>query len=52
MEEYNIVKKRKKLIVFDDMIADMVNDKKLYPVVTFLLFLLHNHALRCQKMLP
>ena len=28
MEEYNIVKKRRKLIVFDDMIADMVNDKK------------------------
>ena len=52
MEEYNIVKKGKKLIVFDDMIADMVNDKKLHPVVTFILFLLHNHTLRCQKMLP
>ena len=52
MEEYNIVKKGKKLIVFDDMIADMVNDKKLHPVVTFILFLLHNHILRCQKMLP
>ena len=48
MEEYNIVKKGKKLIV----IADMVNDKKLHPVVTFILYLLHNHILRCQKMLP
>ena len=36
-EEYNLGKKRKILIVFDDMIADMVNDKKLNPVVTELL---------------
>ena len=27
-------KKRKTLIVFDDMIADMVSNKKLYPIVT------------------
>ena len=27
-------KKRKVLIVFDDMIADMINNKKLNPVVT------------------
>ena len=27
-------KKRKVLIVFDDMIADMINDKKLNSVVT------------------
>ena len=27
-------KKRKILIVFDDMIADMVNNKKLNPIVT------------------
>ena len=33
-EEYNLGKKRKVLIVFDDMIADMVNNKKLNPVVT------------------
>ena len=28
IEEYNIGKKRKILIVFDDMIADMINNKK------------------------
>ena len=28
IEEYNIGKKRKVLIVFDDMIADMINSKK------------------------
>ena len=33
-EEYNIGKKRKILIVFDDMIADMINNKKLNSVVT------------------
>ena len=27
-------KKRKVLIVFDDMIADMINNKKLNPIVT------------------
>ena len=32
-EEYNIGKKRKILIVFDDMIAVMINNKKLNPVV-------------------
>ena len=30
----NIGKKRKILIAFDDMIADMINNKKLNPVVT------------------
>ena len=34
IEEYNIGRKRKILTVFDDMIADMINDKKLNPVVT------------------
>ena len=34
IEEYNTNKKRKILIVFDDMIADMYSNKKLYPVVT------------------
>ena len=34
IEEYNPGKKRKVLIVFDDMIADMINNKKLNPVVT------------------
>ena len=32
--EYNIDKERKILIVFDDMIADMINSKKLNSVVT------------------
>ena len=34
IENYNLVKKRKILIVFDEMIADMINNKKLNPVVT------------------
>ena len=34
IEEYNLGKKRKILIVFDDMIADMINNKKLNPIVT------------------
>ena len=34
IEEYNPNKKRKILNVFDDMIADMLSNKKLNPVVT------------------
>ena len=34
IEEYNVCKKRKKLIVFDDMIADIINNRNLNPVVT------------------
>ena len=34
MEEYNPNKKRKILIVCDDMIVDMLTNKKLNPVVT------------------
>ena len=34
IEDYNLGKKREKLIVFDDMIADMINNKKLNPIVT------------------
>ena len=34
IEEYNPNKRRKLLIVFDDMIADMLSNKKLNPVVT------------------
>ena len=34
IENYNPGKKRKILTVFDDMIADMINNKKLNPVVT------------------
>ena len=34
IDDYNPRKKRKVLIVFDDMIADMINNKKLDSVVT------------------
>ena len=61
IEDYNPIKKRKIITVFDDMIADMINNNKLNPIVTelfirgrnliFLLSLLHNHILKCQKML-
>ena len=34
IEEYNPGKERKILIVFDNMIADMINNKKLNPIVT------------------
>ena len=58
IDEYNINKERKILIVFDDMIADMFNTKKLHSLVTELfirgrklntsLFLSRNHILRFQ----
>ena len=55
IKEYNIGNKRKILIDFDDMIADMINNKKLNPVVTELFIrgrklnisLLRNHILKC-----
>ena len=34
IEEYNPGKRRKVLIVFNDMIADMINNTKINPVVT------------------
>ena len=34
IDDYNPRKKRKVLIVFDDMIADMINNKKLDSIVT------------------
>ena len=34
IDEYNIDKERKILIVFDDMIADIINSKKLDSIVT------------------
>ena len=43
IEEYNPNKKRKKLIVFDDMIADMLSNKNLNPIVTELF-------IRCKKL--
>ena len=36
IEDYNSNKKRKTLIVFDDMIADMLSNRKLNPTVTAL----------------
>ena len=60
IEEYNPNEKRRTLIVFDDMIADMLNNKKINPTVTelfirgrkiFLLFLSHNLVLLFQKIL-
>ena len=37
VDEYNVAKDRKILIVFDDMIADMIHNKKLNSIVTELL---------------
>ena len=34
LEDYNRTKKRRVLIVFDDMVADMESNKKLSPIVT------------------
>ena len=36
IDEYNIDKERKILIVFDDMIADIIKNKKLHSIVTAL----------------
>ena len=33
-EDYNPIKKREVLIIFDDMIADMISNNKLNPIVT------------------
>ena len=37
IDDYNPDKENKILIVFDDMIADMINNKKLNSIVTCLL---------------
>ena len=34
IEDYSPIKKSKVLIVFDDMIADVINNNKLNPIVT------------------
>ena len=34
VEDYNLGREHKILIVFDDMIADMINNKKLNPIIT------------------
>ena len=39
IEDYNPIKKRKVLIIFDDMIADMINNNKLNPIVKELFIL-------------
>ena len=41
--DYNPIKKRKILIVFDDMVADMINNNKLNPIVMELF-------IRCRKL--
>ena len=61
INDYNPDKENKILIVFDDMIADMIHNKKLNSIVTelfirgrklnILLFLLPNCTLKFQKML-
>ena len=43
IEEYNLGKKSKVLIVFDDMIVDMHNNKNLNSIVTYLF-------IRCRKL--
>ena len=48
LEEYNTNEKHKILKVFDDMIVDILSKKK---NKTFILFLLHNLVLLCQKIL-
>ena len=42
IEEYNVDKKRKVSVVFDDMIADAINNKKLNPVVPELFIRVEN----------
>ena len=34
IQEHNLNKKRKKLFVFHDMVADILSNKKLNPIVT------------------
>ena len=34
IEEYDLGRKRKVLLAFDDMITDVINNKKLNPIVT------------------
>ena len=62
IDEYNPDKENKILIISDDMIADMINNKKLNSIVTelfirrrklniSLVFLSPNHTVKFQKML-
>ena len=61
IEEYNADKDRKILIPFDDLVTDMINNKKINSIVTELfirdrklnisLAFITNHVLKHQKML-
>ena len=61
IKQYNLGKKRKLLIVFNDMIADMIINKQFNPVVTELfirkktlnisIVLLTQSNLKCQPIL-
>ena len=56
IDEYNLDKDNKDFIVFDDMITDMINNKKLKLFIrgrklNIYLFLLPNHTLKFQKIL-
>ena len=62
IDDYNPRKKRKVLIAFNDMIADMINYKKLDSIVTELfirgrklnisiVFIMQSIISKCQKML-
>ena len=60
INNYNPDKENEILIVFDDMIADIISNKKINSIVTVLfirsrklkslLFLLHSHILKSQRM--
>ena len=61
IDKYNIDRERKILIVFDDIVADIIKNKKLNSIVTELfikgrelnisLVFILNHTLKFQKML-
>ena len=61
IDHYIPDKENKILIFFDDMIANMIHNKKLNSIITelfiigrskiFLLYLLRNHILKSQRML-
>ena len=61
IDHYIPGKENKILLVFDDMIANMIHNKKLNSIITelfiigrnkiFLLYLLRNHILKSQRML-
>ena len=43
INDYNSIRKRKKLIVFDDMIADIMDNKKFQAIIK-------NLFIRCRKL--